>query len=108
LSASKASGDDRYDLQARYLELTRIELPAAAREHGWPIRLDHCFMRVILDAVCRGCWYDHLDRRLAAYKQLTDAQLREAVTRGEQMLAEGRATVEAMNRQSLRWRGKLK
>ncbi|MEM8781974.1 MAG: hypothetical protein AAGE65_03870 [Planctomycetota bacterium] len=97
---------DRYDLQARYLELTRVELPAAARRDGWPIREDHCFMRIILDALFGGCWYDHLDRRLRAYKQLDETQLRDAVALGEQMLAEGEPKVRALNEQSLCWRGK--
>ncbi len=96
---------DRYDLQQRYLELTRVELPAAARQHGWPIREDHCFMRVVLDHVFGGCWYDHLDRRLRAYKQLTDDQLAEAVRLAESMRDGGLDAVAAMNRQSLAWRG---
>lgn len=98
--------DDRYDLQARYLELTRVELPAAAVAHGWPIREDHCFMRLILDALFEACWYEHLDRRLRAYKQLDVEQLTRAVELGERMLAEGEPLVSAMNRQSLAWRGK--
>lgn len=98
---------DRYDLQARYLDLTRVELPAAARKHGWPITEDHCFMRVILDALFEGCWYDHLDRRLRAYKQLDTAQLGRAIALGQRMLDEGEPTVTALNRQSLRWREKL-
>ncbi|MEM1212223.1 MAG: hypothetical protein AAGI68_07975 [Planctomycetota bacterium] len=98
--------DDRYALQERYLALTRNELPAAALRHGWVIREDHCFMRVILDHLFEACWYDHLDRRLRAYKQLNDGQLREAVRLGEAMLAGGSGLVESMNRASLGWRGK--
>lgn len=101
-------GDDRYDLQERYLALTRQELPAAARRHGWVIRDDHCFMRVILDHLFQGCWYDYLDRRLRAYKQLNAEQLAEAVRLGDAMLAGGGEVVEQMNRASLVWRGKAR
>ncbi|BAM03830.1 hypothetical protein [Phycisphaera mikurensis] len=101
------TSDDRYDLQDRYLELTRRELPAAAVAAGdWPVRFDHCFMRIVLDHVFGGCWYDHLNRRQRAYKQLDEAQLAAAVGHGEKMLSGGRAVVEAMNRESLAWRGK--
>lgn len=98
---------DRYDLQGRYLDLTRKELPAAATEAGdWPIRFDHCFMRIVLDHVFEGCWYEHLNRRQRAYKQLDEAQLSAAVGHGEAMLRGGKAVVEEMNRRSLAWRGK--
>ncbi len=46
--------DDRYDLQARYLQLTREDLPAAALREGWPVRDDHCFMRIVLDHLFDG------------------------------------------------------
>lgn len=95
---------DRYLLQERYVELTRELLPREASRHSWPVNKDHCFMRIVLDHVCGGCWYDHLDRRLRAYKQLTTPQLVAAVEFAERMLAEGESTVVAMNRQSLRWR----
>lgn len=97
---------DRYVLQDRYLELTRDLLPRAARQRGWRVHHDHCFMRIALDHACGGCWYHHLDRRLRAYKQLTTSQLGAAVACAEQMLAEGEAAVERLNRQSLVWRGK--
>ena len=113
-TAAEPGGDaDRYELQDRWLELTRERLPAAAaaaarggRGDRWPIRFDHCFMRVALDHVFGGCWYGHLNRRQRAYKQLDGAQLAAAVGHAEAMLAGGRPVVEAMNRRSLTWRGK--
>lgn len=99
-----AAADDRYALQDRYLELARELLPRAARRGEWTVREDHCFMRIMLDHACGGCWYDHLDRRLRAYKQLTGNRLRAAVAAGERMLAEGEPAVVALNRESLRWR----
>ena len=96
--------NDRYVLQDRYLELTRELLPREARRNHWVVSNDHCFMRILLDHACGGCWYDHLDTRLRAYKQLTNEQLRLVIELAERMLAEGEATVTALNRQSLRWR----
>ncbi|MEM6799036.1 MAG: hypothetical protein AAF589_05935, partial [Planctomycetota bacterium] len=96
---------DRYLLQDRYLELARELLPRAAERGVWRVRADHCFMRIMLDHACGGCWYDFLDRRLRAYKQLTTAKLEAAIAVGEEMLAGGEPIVEQRNRQSLRWRG---
>ena len=102
---------DRYELQDRYLELTRVTLPAAAvaaagRGERWPIRFDHCFMRIALDHTFGGSWYEHLNRRQRAYKQLDEAQLTAAIDHAEAMLRGGQAVVEEMNHRSLAWRGK--
>ncbi|MEQ9453745.1 MAG: hypothetical protein RLN76_04020 [Phycisphaeraceae bacterium] len=101
---AKGHQADRYDLQDRYLEITRHQLPAAAREGNWAVRHDHCFMRIILDHLFEACWYEHLDRRLRAYKQLNQQQLQRAVAYGERMLAEGEPLVLEMNARSLMWR----
>jgi hypothetical protein len=98
----------RYELQDRYLELTRTELPANARKNGWAMTEDHCFMRIILDQLFGDCWYNHLDRRLTAYKQLGNEQLEKCITMAEQILAGDTKKLEQWNRESLRWRGKLK
>ncbi|MEO1235494.1 MAG: hypothetical protein AAFX76_01760 [Planctomycetota bacterium] len=97
---------DRYDLQNRYLDLTRVVLPSLGRTRGWSIREDHCFMRIVLDHLFADCWYDHLDRRLRAYKQLNDTQLAQAVAIAERMREMDAAEIEAMNQQSLIWRDK--
>jgi hypothetical protein len=72
----------RYELQDRYLELTRAELPAKARLGRWVVTNDHCFMRILLDQLFQGCWYDHLDRRLVAYKQLPTNNCLPTIERG--------------------------
>lgn len=79
----------RYVLQDKYIELTRFTLPAKARSSEWSLTEDHCFMRVILDQLFQGCWYDHLDRRLVAYKQLNERQLQIAIELGEAILGQG-------------------
>jgi len=97
---------DRDELLERYRRLVGVELPERARRDGWVLRLDHCFGRVLLDAAVGGCWYDVLDRRSAAYRQLDDARLAHAVTLGERLLAEGDPLLRELDAQSLAWRGK--
>ena len=91
---------------ARYRELVRSELPAAARAGGWVLREDHCFGRVLLDDAVGGCWYDVLDRRRTAFLQLTDEQLAGAVALGERLLVEGDPLLRELDERSLAWRGK--
>ncbi len=97
---------DRYDLQNRYLDLTRVTLPSLGRTRGWVVKEDHCFMRIVLDHLFADCWYNHLDRRLRAYKQLNDTQLAQAVAIAERMSRADDKTISRMNAQSLVWRDK--
>ncbi len=96
----------RDDTERAYLALVKERLPARAREQRWVLRLDHCFGRVLLDHAVGGCWYDALDRRRPAYRQLDDAQLAGAVALGERLLEEGDPLLRALDAQSLTWRGK--
>ena len=96
----------RAELEARYRTLVREQLPAAARAHGWVLREDHCFGRVLLDDAVGGCWYDVLDRRRTAFTQLDDAQLAGAVALGERLLEEGDPLLRELDARSLAWRGK--
>ncbi|WP_294326878.1 GCN5-related N-acetyltransferase [uncultured Sphingomonas sp.] len=91
-------------LEARWLDLTRRELPAVARERGWPVVADHCFQRILLDNAFGGQWYDHVAGR-PAYAHADPAALAQAVALGEQALA-GDADLAELNRRSLEWRGK--
>ena len=104
----EAEEQARTGLLTEYRRLVRVELPAAARAGNWELRHDHCFARVILDAVCGGCWYAHLRRRhgRTAESQLDAAQLARALQTGRGMLTGGAAEVARLNAQSLRWRGK--
>ena len=96
---------DRAALEARWLHLTRVALPAIAGEREWPVRLDHCFQRILLDAACEGRWYDRIPGR-PAYRACDPAILARAVALGEAVLA-GEADLHALNRRSLAWRGKV-
>jgi hypothetical protein len=97
--------EDLPALRARWLDLVRRELPEAARGRpDWPIRLDHCFARVILDEVCGRPWREALPS--PAYKHLDRAQLAAAIGLAE-AIASGAADLQALNRTSLQERGKL-
>ena len=100
-----AEKEEKDTLIATYMHLTKEVLPSIARcdQVDWPVREDHCFQRIILDHVCGGVWYEHLDR--PAYKHLTNDQAQRAVELC-QGIAEGRADLRQMNQQSLIWRGK--
>ncbi len=95
---------DRAALEARWLDLTRRVMPALASARGWPVRNDHCFQRILLDAACGGRWLDHVAER-PAYKAIDDAKLTHAVAIAENVVA-GTADLHALNRHSLDWRGK--
>ena len=97
---------DRDDLLRRYVDLVRVELPVAAHRGRWVLRNDHCFGRVLLDDAVGRCWYEVLDRRRPAFRQLDDGQLAGAVALGERLLVEGDALLRGLNERSLRWRGK--
>ena len=107
VAALSEKTDKPRDLIEDYMHLTKVVLPSMARngERDWPVVEDHCFQRIILDTICGGVWYEHLDR--PAYKNLTTEQAKTAV-RLCQDIADGRADLQQLNRQSLFWRGKKK
>ena len=90
-----------------YIHLTKNVMPSLAltAERNWPVREDHCFQRIVLDTICSGVWYQHIER--PAYKNLTDEQAQRAVQLCQDII-EGSADLWLLNRQSLLWRGKLK
>lgn len=90
----------------RYRHLTGTIMPELARSgrKKWPVRDDHCFQRIVLDAICDGVWYDKIAR--PAYKHLSDAQAQRAVQLCEGIIS-GRVDLAALNRNSLKWRKKL-
>ena len=94
------------NLVSQYMVLTKETMPHLARtSHShWPVRNDHCFQRIVLDAVCGGVWYDHLLR--PAYKNLTQDLAANAVDLCNDIIS-GDTDLIALNKQSLKWRGKL-
>ncbi|MBK1662840.1 GCN5-related N-acetyltransferase [Paracraurococcus ruber] len=95
--------DRRAALLRRWLDLTRQVLPGLAAAHRWPIRLDHCFMRVCLDAALGQRW-DRVVRR-PAVRHLSEAQLAAAIAVAERIAAEP-ALLPRLNAASLAMRRK--
>ena len=91
----------RAALVARWLVLTRTVLPGMASTYSWPIRFDHCFMRVFLDHAMQDRW----DRTVArpAIRHMRDSDLRRAVELAEAVVAAPHR-LPALNAQSLAWR----
>ncbi len=90
----------------RFNYLTEITLPAIAEDHGWPVRLDHCFQRICLDHAFADVWYNHL-RRLAA-RHLSGEPLRLAIACAETIARQGLPALRQYNAESLGFRGKLR
>ena len=85
--------------RALWLKRVREDLPAAAAGHpDWPIRLDHCFARVILDAVCGRPWREVL--AAPAWRNLPPENLETAIALADALL-DGRADLDGLNRTSL-------
>ena len=89
----------RDDLLAAWLQLTRETLPGMAAAQRWPIRLDHCFMRVCLDDAL-GVRWDTVVRR-PAVRHLTEAQLARAVATARRIAGDP-ASLTGLNDASLR------
>ncbi len=74
-----------------------------AAAQRWPIRLDHCFMRVCLDHAMGRRWDEVVAR--PAVRHLSGAELERAVAVAE-AIRDDPARLPALNTASLRWRGK--
>ena len=95
---------DRARLEAEWLAITRQTLPAMAKTQPWPVSADHCFMRILLDAVHQGRW-DRFVQGRPAYKHVELEQLRAAIYLAERVVA-NEVDLWVLNAQSLAWRGK--
>ena len=93
--------------------MIRILLPPHLRElariHG-EVRIDvsgPVTQRVVLDAVCGGRWYDHVEGR-PAYRHLGDERLHAAVALADRLAsgADAAALLRELNERSLVYRGK--
>lgn len=79
--------------------------PAVARREGFPIVMNHCFLRVVYDNLFQQKWQQVLGSERPAIHQLNETQLRRAIALGNEIIAD-RDTCEIMNERSLAWRGK--
>ena len=90
--------DGRVHLTERWFALVRHVLPGMAAADHWPIRADHCFMRVCLDVSLGAAWPGVV--RAPAYRHLSDAQLAEAIALAERVVTIP-DTLSALNARSL-------
>ena len=86
---------------ARWLALTREVLPGMPAAARWPIRYDHCFMRVFLDHAMQGPW--HHSVRRPAIRHMENAALARAVALAERAVVNP-GDLPVLNRASLKWR----
>ena len=99
------TGQERDALLARWLLLTRHTLPAMAAGQGWPVSLDHCFMRICLDAAVGAPWHTVISR--PAVRHATVDQLRRAVQVAEGVVASP-GLLPGLNNRSLAARRRLR
>ena len=67
-----------------FKQLINQKLPST---YNKPVRLNHCFNRIILDWLFKDCWYNHLDKNKIALSQLSEPQLSQAILRMKQWLS---------------------
>lgn len=100
------------ELQERWNHLYKTQLPAMAKardaaQKKWPVNLDHCFARIVLDnTVGRDRPWNQVIKS-PAYKNMSDEQLKGAIDLAEK-LASGEADLQELDQRSLELRGKIK
>ena len=91
-------------LRAAWRDLVEARLPAAAATRPeWPVGLDHCFARILLDNALGRPWREAV--RPPAWRNMPPADLARAIGLGKAVL-DGEADLAALNRRSLALRGK--
>jgi hypothetical protein len=98
----------RSTLLTRYKQLMDKDLPLAAKNKSdaqprWPVHLNHCFGRIILDHICERPWREVI--QAPAVRHMSVGQLGKAVEVGEGILG-GTIDLERLNRESLQMRAK--
>lgn len=107
-------------LTSRWTTLYKHTLPNLARSSAlsqptWPVHLDHCFARIILDAIIGNStslrpdetptpWTAKL--KSPAVRNMSTQQLESCIELGES-IAEGKVDLEELDRLSLTARGKI-
>lgn len=110
MRAESYTMENAEDLRKRWTHLYKDYLPALAKardpvQQAWPVHLDHCFARIVLDNAVG------VDRpwtkvvRQPAVNYMSAAQMKEAVMLAEK-LASGEADLGVLNERSLHFRGK--
>jgi hypothetical protein len=98
----------RSHLVNQYTILINRSLPTAAKSQSpvqptWPVRLNHCFGRIILDNICQRPWKEVI--KSPAIHNMSIEQLERCLNLGNEIL-QGEIDLVELNRKSLGWRGK--
>ncbi|PSK56490.1 hypothetical protein B9Z65_6114 [Elsinoe australis] len=109
-SASSSPPDEFSPLREKWLTLHRTTLPSLAKAKSpsqphWPVVLDHCFARIILDNAVGvdKPWNQVL--KAPAYRNMGRGQLKAAIGLGERIAA-GEVNLVELDERSLGLRGK--
>lgn len=104
------AGESKAQLQERWNYLYKEYLPALAKARDesqptWPVFLDHCFARIVLDNAVGvdKPWTEVL--KSPAYKHMSEEQLGTAIELAEK-IAQGGANLVELDEHSLQLRGK--
>ena len=91
--------------RAELLHLANEAFPQAARSGAYPVRFNHCFLRIVYDNLFGQRWQRVLPKGQPAYKQLDGAQLERAIELGQAIIADPELCRD-LNQKSLEYRGK--
>ena len=92
-------------LRHELLELANERFPAVAKTGGYPVHLNHCFLRIVYDNTLGARWDTVLPKGRPAYKQLDQQQLHRALAIGYE-ITESPARCRELNAVSLAMRGR--
>lgn len=98
--------DTPVELKNRLRTLANETFPAAARSGNYPVRFNHCFLRIVYDNLLGDQWQNVLGKGPAIH-QLSQEQLDQAVQLGRRIIEDPKLC-EELNLRSLEFRGKLK
>ena len=102
-----STATDLEGLRAALRHQADVEFPAAARAGGYPVRHNHCFLRIVYDNLLGAPWREVLPPGAPAIAQLDADQLRRAIAIGRSIVDDPDAC-RVLNRRSLELRGKLR
>ena len=94
---------ERQQLTARLNQLTQRMLPAVAKERGYPVFLDHCFKRIVMDNATGAQWNTQI--KAPFYRNAPIDTLTHAVYLAE-AIYNRQTDIHVLNNRSLGYRGK--
>lgn len=96
--------EDAVEIRLTWRQLVDERLPEAARAHqDWPVYLNHCFARILLDNAVGMAWRKAI--KPPAWRNTPLPVLQTAIDLGEDILS-GEADLYRLNDRSLVMRGK--